>query len=63
MRFKVACADFTFPLIPPDTLLDLLSKFDFDGVGIALFEGRSLAAAACKRFSTTTQLITGGSPR
>ena len=38
---KLACADFTFPLLPHDRVLDLISMLEFDGVDIGLFEGRS----------------------
>src|SRR5438876_7532819 len=38
---KLACADFTFPLLPHDRVLDLIAMLEFDGVDIGLFEGRS----------------------
>jgi sugar phosphate isomerase/epimerase len=38
---KLACADFAFPLLPHDHVLDLISILNFDGVDIGLFEGRS----------------------
>jgi sugar phosphate isomerase/epimerase len=38
---KLACADFTFPLLRHDRVLDLIALLDFDGVDIGLFEGRS----------------------
>ncbi len=38
---KLACADFTFPLLPHDKSLDLISSLEMDGVDIGLFEGRS----------------------
>ncbi len=41
MDFKLACADFTFPLLPHDQVLDLIAMLGFDGVDIGLFEGRS----------------------
>jgi sugar phosphate isomerase/epimerase len=41
MNYKLACADFTFPLLAHDRVLDLLKLLDFDGVDIGLFEGRS----------------------
>ncbi len=41
MKLKLACADFTFPLLPHDGALDLIALLDFDGVDIGLFEGRS----------------------
>ena len=41
MRFKLACADFTFPLLEHDAALDVIALLGFDGVDIGLFEGRS----------------------
>ena len=41
MTPKLACADFTFPLLAHDKVLDLIALLDFDGVDIGLFEGRS----------------------
>jgi sugar phosphate isomerase/epimerase len=38
---KLACADFTFPLLSHDRVLDLIAMLEFDGVDIGLFEGRS----------------------
>jgi sugar phosphate isomerase/epimerase len=38
---KLACADFAFPLLPHDRVLDLISMLEFEGVDIGLFEGRS----------------------
>ncbi len=38
---KLACADFTFPLLPHDKVLDLIALLDFEAVDIGLFEGRS----------------------
>ena len=38
---KLACADFTFPLLEHDRVLDLIAMLDLDGVDIGLFEGRS----------------------
>jgi sugar phosphate isomerase/epimerase len=40
-RLKLACADFTFPLLPHDKVLDLIAALELDGVDIGLFEGRS----------------------
>src|SRR5437016_4277906 len=39
--FKLACADFTFPLLPHDKVLDLIATLEMDGIDIGLFEGRS----------------------
>lgn len=41
MGFKLACADFTFPLLEHDHSLDLVSTLGFEGIDIGLFEGRS----------------------
>jgi sugar phosphate isomerase/epimerase len=41
MMPKLACADFTFPLLSHDKALDLIALLEFEGVDIGLFEGRS----------------------
>ncbi len=41
MKLKLACADFTFPLLSHDKSLDLVAMLGFQGVDIGLFEGRS----------------------
>lgn len=41
MTLKLACADFAFPLLPHDHVLDLIAALRFNGVDIGLFEGRS----------------------
>ena len=41
MRLKLACADFTFPLLPHDHVLDLIAMLKLKGVDIGLFEDRS----------------------
>jgi sugar phosphate isomerase/epimerase len=41
MKLKLACADFTFPLLPHDRVLDLIAMLDIPGVDIGLFEDRS----------------------
>ena len=41
MKLKLACADFTFPLLQHDRVLDLIAMLGFDGVDLGLFEGRS----------------------
>jgi sugar phosphate isomerase/epimerase len=41
MTLKLACADFAFPLLPHDRVLDLIAALEFEGVDIGLFEGRS----------------------
>ncbi|MDB5348813.1 MAG: hypothetical protein JWN86_60 [Planctomycetota bacterium] len=38
---KLACADFTFPLLPHEKALALIALLDFQGADIGLFEGRS----------------------
>ena len=41
MNLKLASADFTFPLLPHDRVLDLVAGLEMDGIDIGLFEGRS----------------------
>jgi sugar phosphate isomerase/epimerase len=41
MRFPLACADFTFPLLTHAQALRLISMIGVEGVDIGLFEGRS----------------------
>jgi sugar phosphate isomerase/epimerase len=41
MKTKLACADFTFPLLPHEKSLDLIAMLEFKGVDIGLFEERS----------------------
>lgn len=41
MELKLACADFAFPLLSHDNVLDLISMLEIEGVDIGLFEGRS----------------------
>jgi sugar phosphate isomerase/epimerase len=41
MNRKLACADFTFPLLPHDKVLQLIAMLGLDGVDIGLFEERS----------------------
>ena len=41
MKYKMACADFTFPLLSHDRVLDLIALLDLKGVDIGLFEDRS----------------------
>lgn len=41
MKPKLACADFTFPLLAHDKVLDLIAMLELKGVDIGLFEGRS----------------------
>jgi len=38
---KLACADYTFPLLPHNDALNLIAALGFEGVDIGLFEGRS----------------------
>jgi sugar phosphate isomerase/epimerase len=40
-EWRLACADFTFPLLAHDKVLDLIAALELDGVDIGLFEGRS----------------------
>lgn len=41
MELKFACADFTFPLLSHDKVLDLISMLGIEGVDIGLFQDRS----------------------
>ncbi len=41
MPLQLACADFTFPLLPHDQVLKLIAMLGFTGVDIGLFERRS----------------------
>ncbi len=41
MKLKLACADFTFPILPHHQALQLISMLGFKGVDIGLFEDRS----------------------
>ena len=41
MRPKLACADFTFPILPHSQVLQLISMLGLKGVDIGLFEDRS----------------------
>jgi sugar phosphate isomerase/epimerase len=41
MNLKLATADFSFPLLTHDRVLDLIALLEFDAVDIGLFEGRS----------------------
>src|SRR6266550_4280441 len=41
MKLKLACADFSFPLLPHDRVLDLIAMLDIRAVDLGLFEGRS----------------------
>jgi sugar phosphate isomerase/epimerase len=41
MKLRLACADFTFPLLKHDQSLQLISMLGIKGVDIGLFEGRS----------------------
>lgn len=38
---NLACADFTFPLLPFDAALDLIAALQFDGIDLGLFAGSS----------------------
>ena len=41
MKLKLACSDFTFPILPHDQALQLISMLGIKGVDIGLFEDRS----------------------
>src|SRR5579859_5865114 len=40
-KLTLACADYAFPLLPHDKVLDLIAALDFKAVDIGLFEKRS----------------------
>src|SRR5699024_6472495 len=40
-NYKYSCADFTFPLLPHDKVLQLIKLLGMDAVDIGLFEDRS----------------------
>ena len=40
-EWQLASADFTFPLLPHDNVLDLIAAMELNGIDIGLFEGRS----------------------
>lgn len=41
MKLKLACADYTFPLLPHDDVLTLIAMLGIRDVDIGLFEHRS----------------------
>lgn len=41
MKRPLACADFTFPLLPHQDVFKLIAMLGFEGVDVGLFEGRS----------------------
>jgi sugar phosphate isomerase/epimerase len=41
MNPMFSCADFTFPLLPHDKVLDLLGLMEFEAVDLGIFEDRS----------------------
>ena len=41
MTYRLACADFAFPLLPHDQALQLIAMLGFQGADIGLFENRS----------------------
>jgi sugar phosphate isomerase/epimerase len=41
MRFKLSCADFSFPLLPHDVALKIIALLGFRGVDVGLFAARS----------------------
>ena len=59
MNLKLACADFTFPLLAHDHVLDLIAMLGFEGVDVGLFEGRSYlwpSRVFPKRWAVSPQL-------
>ena len=41
MNLKLACADFTFPLLPHENTFDVVAMLGFEGIDIGLFDERS----------------------
>jgi sugar phosphate isomerase/epimerase len=41
MAYRLACADFTFPLLPHARVLKLIAMLELEGIDIGLFAGRS----------------------
>src|SRR6266545_26211 len=41
MHLKLACADFTFPLLPHEQVFDLIAMLGFEGIDIGLLADRS----------------------
>ncbi len=41
MKMKISCCDYTFPLLPHNSVLDLIAMLGVEGVDIGLFGGRS----------------------
>ena len=41
MKLRLACADYTFPILPHDQVLQIISMLGLKGVNVALFEDRS----------------------
>lgn len=48
MTLRLACADFTFPLLPHDKVLQLIAMLDLQGVDVGLFEQRSHLWPSCE---------------
>ena len=38
MKLRLACADYTFPILPHDQVLQIISMLGLKGVNVALFE-------------------------
>jgi sugar phosphate isomerase/epimerase len=60
-EWRLASADFTFPLLPHDNVLDLVSALELNGVDIGLFEGRShlWPSNEFKELSRSAQALSG----
>ena len=41
VKLKLACADYTFPILPHDQVLQIISILGLQGVNVALFQDRS----------------------
>ena len=41
MKLRLACSDYTFPLLPHEHVFKLIAALGFEGVDVGLFEDRS----------------------
>ena len=40
MKLRLACSDYTFPLLPHDHVFPLVAALGFDGIDVGLFQDR-----------------------
>lgn len=41
MKFRLACSDYSFPLLPQEDVFKLIAMLGFTGIDVGVFEGRS----------------------